>query len=755
MKHKQPVIILLLSLALIISGLGFKATPSETIKKGGLFMNLGSPIALDGSNIVQLDKDNPGLVPIVHNNRTLVPLRSISEHFGAAVDYDEKTKTAKIQTSKNAAEFTVKRNYYLLNEKKIYMDTETIVVGNRVFVPLRTICENVLGLSIDYRDRVIYIDGSAPLTDEMVVKVKSRIGMYIKVTDLSVLKEHARRSITPTFDMNGISVDKSNQEAETSTEDSSSGGSADKGDSNSFSTTNIQTEGVDEGDIIKTDGKYIYAMTEGSIKIIKAEKGSMTEISSFNMKENSHPQEIYIDENRIIIVGSRQDGGYHIMDDALPYKSSMILPYPGFSFAFVQILDTSDIYHPEEVKYFEIEGNIAASRKYNGHVYLLTNYSKWHYNGDDPRPLMERDGRLSPMPIEDIMIMPLRPVTQLLTLSAIDVLDPDNDVKNNTVAGSGFVSYMSNKAFYVAMNENSYGEEQSISIARFSLDGRKIGYAGSVSVSGGINDQFSFDEYQGFLRIATTVDWPKTYNNLYVLDENMDVCGSITGFAKGERIYSARFMGDRGYVVTFRQVDPLFVFDLSDPYNPEITGELKVPGFSTYLHPVSKDIILGVGQDVYDVYRKDSAGNDTVISQQVGGIKISLFDVSDMGKPREIDNMVLGDYGYTELLYNHKAAMFKTDEGILGFCGDISGIKGKDHIFKGAFLISYDGNELTEIGRLAYKKPFDKDVWYEDMFYGERLIYIGDIIYYLQDGLIRSYNLNDLHQLDSLNLTKV
>jgi uncharacterized secreted protein with C-terminal beta-propeller domain len=184
----------------------------------------------------------------------------------------------------------------------------------------------------------------------------------------------------------------------------------------------------------------------------------------------------------------------------------------------------------------------------------------------------------------------------------------------------------------------------------------KVGYAGSGDVPGYLLNQFSMDEYQGNLRVATTV-WEKNSNSLFILDPSMNITGSVENLAKGETIYSVRFIKDNGYVVTYRTMDPLFVFDLSDPKKPVLTGELEVPGFSSYLHPIGDDMLLGIGADTYDIYRKDSSGKDVVIGTRQGGIKFSLFDISDKGKPKEISKYVVGDSGtWSEALNNHKVS---------------------------------------------------------------------------------------------------
>ena len=765
-----------------------------------LFMHIGSPVALADGKLLSLDKDNPGLAPVVYQTRTLVPLRVIGEYFGAAVSYDPARAEAVIDTGGHRAVFPVGKNYYSLDGAQRSLDVGTILVDGRAFVPLREICQETLGLTVDYRDDLIYVAPAAKLTDDLIRDVKSRIGMYVRATGLDALTKYMESSpYYSGYDINVwegmdavpiIEAERAIMMADTAPEGAMTGsgttgagtsapapapnapalsaparddsaemsvaGGADAG--GSFSATNIQVEGVDEGDIIKTDGKYIYIIAGSWLKIVDASNLKLA--GEYDLGSGNGAQELYIDRDRAVIVGSRyayQGAGPGPSIASAPGAEAerMIgIPVRGTSYTFVRVLDTANMAAIKSLRYYEVEGNLNASRKKGDFVYLVSGFAPWYrYDGIEIRPLAGENGRLAPIPVEKIMIMPGGSGSEFLTVSAVNIRLTADAVASETIAGSGYMTYMSSDNLYLAMYDRRYTDKETLNIARFSIDGARIGYLGSGSLAGGLNSQFSMDEYDGHLRVATTVSWPQSYNNLYVIDGNMEIKGEVTGFAPGERIYSARFMGTRGYIVTFRQVDPLFVFDLANPAAPKITGELKVPGFSSYLHPVSQDVILGVGQDVYDLYRMDAKGNQIVVGQRTGGIKVSLFDVSDMGKPREMDSLVLGDGGYTELLYNHKAAMFKTDAGLLGFCGAVNEEMGGQY-FQGALLISYADGKLSEFGRLDYENPYEAYAKDDDLLYtGQRLAYIGDVLYYMQDGLLRSFNIRTLAPGASLRLS--
>ena len=755
---------LISSMLAVALGLGcvWGILPSEALAAGNmeaktLYLHVGSPIALSRESTVSVDKDNPDLVPMIHKDRTLVPLRFISEFFGAEISYEAATQTGVVKVKGKTAQFPVGQSYYLLDGKKVSLDTETLNVSGRIFLPLRAISEEVMGLGVAYENKVIAIGEQATLDKDQVQTVKDRIGTYVKVSSLAELrsylvqsKENYRNIISKSAQGVAVPAPTESQslggatpESETADQDN-----AGMGD---HSTTNTQVAGVDEADIIKTDGRYIYMLSGDVIHIVKA-GGTMELAARVTLEEGYYPQEMYVDGDRLVIIGSRNSGEVYPAARGEEPVSDMarILPYFGKSLTFAKVYDISDMSSVGLLRSFEVEGSLTTSRKQGDYLYLLSNLAVWNWGDGEVRPMMGENGKLEPMPVDDIMVMPGRPAEAYLTLTALNVADASEAPSSETIAGSGYTAYMSNSAMYIALNSWNYDADAKLDIARFTIQDGSIGYTGSGQVTGWLNDQFSMDVHEGYLRVATT-SWnekqSRNENNLYVLDDGMQISGAILGFAPDERIYSARFMGDRGYVVTFRQVDPLFVFDLSDPKNPRITGELKIPGFSSYLHPVSESVILGVGSDVKDVYVRDKNGKEVVISQQTGGIKLSLFDVSDMGKPREIDSLVIGDRGYTELQHNHKAAMFKENQSLMAFPANLSSYDYKES-WEGALVVSYDGNRLTELSRIAAAQT-------EEGYYGgfgQRLVYIGDTLYYAQGHIIRSFDSHSFRETGSLAL---
>ena len=275
------------------------------------------------------------------------------------------------------------------------------------------------------------------------------------------------------------------------------------------------------------------------------------------------------------------------------------------------------------------------------------------------------------VPCDCICVMEEIYDTRYLVASTLDIKDV-NTLKTQAVLGAGEDVYCTTETLYAVSTRYesasdmaevfSYSTEAKTYIYKFDIRGGDINYLGNGVVKGSTLNQFSMDEHNGYLRIATTMgNWGDSLENqVYVLDSSLQVVGEITGIAKGETIKSVRFTGDTGYVVTFEQTDPLFVIDLSNPASPVIRGELKIPGFSAYLHPVGDGLLLGVGAD------GDENG-------QNGGIKVSLFDVSDPQNPVECDKITVsapqGENRYTylqsEAYYTHKAMCWDAENAIM------------------------------------------------------------------------------------------
>ena len=317
------------------------------------------------------------------------------------------------------------------------------------------------------------------------------------------------------------------------------------------------------------------------------------------------------------------------------------------------------------------------------------------------------------------------------------------------------------------MQEN---ETMTTSIQRIKIDKQAITFAASGEVPGYILNQFSMDEYSGYFRIATTTNnfnW-RTFaeeatskNNVYVLNMNLNVVGKLEDLAPGERIYSTRFMGDRCYLVTFRNVDPLFVIDLKEPTAPKVLGQLKVTGYSGYLHPYDEDHIIGIGKETtYD------ATEDFAWYQ---GLKISLFDVSDVSNPVEVAKYEIGDRGTdSPVLWDHKALLFDRARNLLvipvteakidpsQYEGEIPSWAYGEPVWQGAYVfnISLDGLELR--GRITHMDD-NADLMKLGYYFGydysvQRSLYIDNVLYTISNMKVKMNSLETLAESNQVEL---
>jgi len=306
-------------------------------------------------------------------------------------------------------------------------------------------------------------------------------------------------------------------------------------------------------------------------------------------------------------------------------------------------------------------------------------------------------------------------------------------------------------------NQDYYGElskkyEKTL-IYKIEIDGLKINYKDVSEVPGYVLNQFSMDEFEGNFRIATTTGNifgnGVSLNHLYVLNSDLEIIGQVEDIAPGERIYSARFLEDKAYMVTFRQVDPLYVIDLSNPKSPEILGFLKVTGFSNYLHPIGNNLLLGIGREA-------------TLEGRQQGLKISTFDVSDFENPKEVDSYVVEATGsYSQAEYEHKAVLFDDKRDLLVIPVSYSQQLGdKWEYWQGAYVFTVTDNDISLKGKIDHKLDSqyrDGRIGY-DVFYGysygyiSRSLFIEDFLYTISNSLIKANAISDLKEISEVKL---
>lgn len=566
------------------------------------------------------------------------------------------------------------------------------------------------------------------------------------------------------------------------------------GGSEDFSQTNIQVEGVDEADVVKTDGEFIYLVKGKGVRIVKAYPANqLEEVATIRDDESSFTaQEVYIEGDYLVIIGRLYEryGRYQWSGEVTK----------------VYIYNIANLNNIKEERSVEFEGGYFTSRRIDDQVYLVMQQYAHYY----PYPVMRdsKEAEVKEMPTEDGIVPYMtdsavgkaEPITacgdvaffpgyhqpNFLIVASIPLGQNIKSVKRKVYLGSTDEVYVSQDNMYVTMRTyprlRTFAEIwpptprsvfESTLIYKFNLDNGKIEYKGAGEVPGTVLNQFSMDEHKGNFRIATTRGdfWGEgeslARNNLYVLNEKMDRVGEIENIAPGEKIYSVRFMGDRAYMVTFKNIDPLFVIGLEDPENPKILGKLKIPGYSDYLHPYDENHIIGFGKDAVP-----SKTDETFAWYQ--GMKIALFDVSDVENPKQKFVEIIGDRGTdSELLHNHKALLFSKEKNLLAFpvtVAEISAGQKNDskteeewqygeQVFQGLYVYDFDlkngfklKGKITHISQEDQLKSGYMIGDYRD--YIKRGLYIDNFLYTVSENQVHAHGLTSLDKIKAIKLEK-
>lgn len=505
-----------------------------------------------------------------------------------------------------------------------------------------------------------------------------------------------------------------------------------------YSKTNVQVENVDEADIVKTDGNYIYYITQQTVYIIEAE--NLKIISSLklkNDKESFSPSELYINNDKLIVIGNY----YTYEQNDNNSRSDYIASITSKTMAEAIVYDIKNKENPEEVRKVRLDGNYRDSRMIGENVYLISSKNAYYYDGikeSEVLPVVyDTTAGENIIKATDIAYFPDTDSYSFMTVAGFDI-NNEQSVCTETFFGASDEIYASENNLYITRisyeGDWNYNTANNI-IYKFKLDENKIELLCKGEVKGNLKNQFSMDEYNGNLRIATTIGYDdEATNTLYVLDENLKEIGKIENMAVGEKIYSVRFIGKIGYVVTFEQIDPLFVIDLSDPTNPTIKGELKIPGYSSYLHPYDETHIIGIG------YNTKSNGYGGVTN---ANMKMSMFDVSDLENPVELFHVDIGDsYAYSDIMYNHKVLFENKAKNLIGFpitLREKNASKDRDAFV--VYKIDLE-NGFERYGEISHEIDYRTNI--------DRVIYIGNTLYTLANLEIRSYNLESFEELQKL-----
>ncbi|WP_316569276.1 beta-propeller domain-containing protein [Neobacillus sp. YIM B06451] len=550
--------------------------------------------------------------------------------------------------------------------------------------------------------------------------------------------------------------------------------SADTANQAAHSETNNQVQGVDEADLVKTDGKHIFQAEENEVRIIQAApEEDMKLLSRISYNGKFMPYQLFLHEEKLVAIGH----SYHT--NAKPYeqvaKDSKIAPMMQSAKAI--IYDVKNPAKPVQVREVELEGGYVSARKVEGIVYLVTRHHPdyWLLRENEAIDIRPKYSDTATKPAEQIVsydeinYFPESKEPNYTMIAAIDLNHNGKKAAVTTYLGSGEQMYMSKENLYLAIAnwaEHPRGDWSQMTapdttIHKFSVKGMDVEFQGSALVQGTVLNQFSMDEHDGYFRVVTTKGyaWDESRpssNALYILDKNLKPAGKLESLARGERIYSARFMGDRIYMVTFKETDPLFVIEASNPAKPKVLGELKIPGFSNYLHPYDENHLIGFGHDTKIVTAKEAGAQPIILTD---GVKISMFDVSDMSNPKEKFTEVIGGRGTHSLLnHDHKALLFNKDKGLFAFPISVyqnSKANEYDQIFEsqGAYVYNIDPEKgftlQSKITHMDSEKPSIYEEYNTEI---KRLLYIGDTLFALSPEKITSHDLKSYRNIGTLGL---
>ena len=579
---------------------------------------------------------------------------------------------------------------------------------------------------------------------------KSRSGMYYAGADVAVADEgtmeaptEAEPALAPDPMPDAVMVTNGVKTA------------SDDGSDKNYSGTNNQVEGVDEADIVKTDGTWIYALNTSKRKvyILSADGAETKVVGTIRLKSPSEKDtywreysEMMLYGDRLYLIGTHSDWSDNVSDEDR-------------TFTFAETYELGDRTAPERIASHRLQGNYRTARLVDGMLVIVSDYRIWYWRAWDETPVIDYcpkvstdDESVTLLP-DEIYINPDSDETGFTLVTTIDAADGTELDSHKAVLGGCTNVYCSGADLLIASDEwkSEQSDEQTASdgrhfvktvsgshtnLFRFSIEGGNVEAKASTTLPGTLLNQFSMDAYNGYYRLVVTrsdseqtiwTDGVDTYEwnsssdcALYVLDESFNIVGQITKLAEGERVQSVRFMGDTAYFVTFRQVDPLFSVDLSDPYDPTILSTLKIPGFSAYLHPFGEGKLLGIGYDADEEHGWTE------------NVKLSMFDVSDPANVTEAFKLSVTDVKYTSVQYNHKIVFVDVNTQTVAFPAD-----------NGYHVFRVEGDSFREVGTIGLG-----DYWYD----GGRGLFVDDAFYVIGTDAVTVLSFETMEELATISL---
>ncbi len=531
-----------------------------------------------------------------------------------------------------------------------------------------------------------------------------------------------------------------------------------------YSRTNVQVEGVDEADFIKCDREYIYIASDREVLIVKAYPPGQAEVLS-KIELEGTIRGLFVNGDKLVV----------FVDGFTEVKrlqgEDIIRPtvFEGFK-ASIKVYSVEDREKPVLARDVFADGVYFNSRMIGDYVYALISSPAYIVEKEVLLPSLTHNGDAEKIEASSIYYSNVSDYYYTFTtIVALNVQDDGEEAVHETfLLGSASCIYVSLNNVYLAVPKYGGNFMEETEIHRINVDRGAITYEAGGSVPGYVLNQFSMDEQDGYFRIATTTSRVSrslmevtASNHVYVLNLDLAIVGSLEDLAPGESIYSARFMGQRCYLVTFKKIDPLFVISLEDPEEPRILGKLKIPGYSDYLHPYDENHLIGIGKETVEAEEGDFAWYQ--------GVKISLFDVSEVEKPVETAKYEIGDRGTdSPVLRDHKALLFDKKRNLLAIPVLVAEIdEGKypggvppnaygDYVWQGVYVFDITDSSIEPRGGITHiddSADLQKSGYYFSSEYTvERTLYIEDVLYTLSDKKIKMNSLTDLAEINELEL---
>ena len=539
-----------------------------------------------------------------------------------------------------------------------------------------------------------------------------------------------------------------------------------------YSKTNIQVEGVDEADIIKTDGDFIYSLSENNVVITNVKDASKPMIEA--KVSNGVPMDLILYKDKLIVIATNENNNYN-------------------NNTIVSIYNIKDKSNPKLEKSFELYEPYYTSRCIDGKLYIFSSGYLRKEKDEIVRDYKE-DNKKKTISFNNIKYLKDSKSNVQTLIASVDLDKIDKKIELSSYLIDISDAYVSKDNIYLVDSrydysydnlrisdlfgfkgvfglfdeDNSYSYGKTTKIYKFKLD-NGVSYVNKTKLEGSIVNQYSLDEENHNLRVAVEGD---EGTRVVVLDKNLKEIGKTESVAKGEKMYASRFMDDKAYLVTYQNTDPLFVIDLKDSKNPKVMGELKIPGYSTYLHPYDDTHLIGIGMETEERVDRDLDGKVISTRAVVTGMKMSLFDVSDIKNPKQLSKTTIGDSRtVSAILSNPKALLFSKEKELIAIPvnnynedfeveessdtgAEISDFnyKSKDYVGEGYFVYNVnleDGFNLK--GIINHEKS--KSVYY--YYYDSRLLrglYIDNDLFTVSEDMLKVHTLDKLEEVSELKL---